>query len=98
MILYHYFEQEKGPLRNLSDLPLQDADRISFTYGDMFPTFSQRICDGREYRNNVYTYQEILQLINQYGLPQIWNPNGEHGPERYIEAQIWYDILPEFCF
>lgn len=173
MVLYHYYERERGPLLNLSDLPIDQAQAIlngikaanntfaahrydgylqrrqelerlvremftqkggrplrpaphyfvveacpwletwylepafirlaasslnksavSFTYGDMFPTFSPRVQDGREYRNQVYTFQEILSLISKYGLPQQWNPNGEHGPERYIEAQVWCDISP----
>jgi len=24
-----------------------------------------------------------------YGLPQEWNADGQGGPERYIEAQVW---------
>lgn len=72
-----------------------DVDTISFTYGDMFPTFSPRVQDGREYRNTVYTYSEILRIIDKYGLPQLWNPNGKHGPERYIEAHVWCDLRPE---
>ena len=26
-----------------------------------------------------------------YGLPQDWNDDGAHGPERYIEVQVWCD-------
>ena len=26
-----------------------------------------------------------------YGLPQEWNADGKGGPDRYIEAQVWYD-------
>ncbi len=66
-----------------------DTDTISFTYGDMFPTFGPRGDDRNEYRKKVYTYEEILQVIQKYGLPQQWNPNGQKGPIRYIEAQIW---------
>ncbi len=174
MTLYHYFERSGGPLRNLSDLPPEEARRVldgiraagsgfaasraegylsrrlelektvramfiskggaprrkaphyfvvercpwletwysdaahialaigaldpsavSFTYGDMFPTFSPRVADGREYRGQVYTHAEILPLIEKYGLPQRWNPDGARGPERYIEAQVWCDLPPE---
>ena len=66
-----------------------DTDTVSFTYGDMFPTFSPRVNDGKEYRNRVYRYEEIVTLIEKYGLPQPWNQDGQHGPERYIEAQVW---------
>ncbi len=104
MILYHYFVVEACPwletwYHNASCIRLpvtiQNENKISFTYGDMFPTFSPCVQDGREYRDNVFTYSEILQLIDKYGLPQNWNPNGEYGPERYIEAQVWYDITSE---
>ena len=68
-----------------------DLDTLSFTYGDLFPTFSPRVTDGREYRRHVYTWEEIQVLIARYGLPQEWNPDGAHGPERYIEVQVWCD-------
>lgn len=68
-----------------------DSGTLSFTYGDLFPTFSSRVRDGREYRRQVYTYNEILPLIQKYGLPQIWNRDGAYGPERYIEVQVWDD-------
>ena len=66
---------------------------VSFTYGDSHPTFSPwpREDDWKEYRRKIYTYEEILALIETYGLPQNWNPDGQFGPERYIEAQVWYD-------
>lgn len=66
-----------------------DTNYISFTYGDMFPVFGPKGDDSKEYRKKVYTYEEILNIINKYGLPQNWNPKGEKGPIRYIEAQIW---------
>jgi hypothetical protein len=166
--LYHYYEQARGPFRNLSDLPLAEAERIlddirlegrvfasrrtrdyltvrrgleervralfiakggsprrtrphylivgpcpwlldwyedgralsiplaafdplvvSFTYGDTFP--AMRFPDGRPYRGQVYTVAELPGLIRRYGLPQEWNPDGDLGPDRYIEAQVWDD-------
>jgi hypothetical protein len=66
-----------------------DKDTISFTYGDLFPTFS--VEDGKEYRKQVYTYSEILEIIKKYNLPQEWNPSG-NPPTRYVECQIWSDI------
>ena len=70
-----------------------DLRTISFTYGDSHPVFSPRInnMDDKEYRRKLYTYDEILELIDKYGLPQDWNNDGVHGPERYIEAHIWCD-------
>ena len=42
-------------------------------------------------KSYIYIYDEILEIINKYGLPQDWNDDGSHGPERYIEAHIWSD-------
>jgi len=62
---------------------------VSFTYGDSFP--AMRYQDGKPYRGQVYTLEELPGLVAKYGLPQEWNPDGEHGPDRYIESQIWDD-------
>lgn len=74
-------------------IPIEKFDKrtISFTYGDSHPTFSDRVNDGKEYRKKLYTYDEILEIIEKYGLPQDWNDDGRHGPEKYIEAHIWSD-------
>ena len=62
---------------------------LSFTYGDTFP--AMRFMDDKPYRGQVYTLDELPGLIEQYGLPQVWNAEGRLGPERYIEAQVWDD-------
>jgi len=74
-------------------LPLSafTPNTLSFTYGDIFPTFSPRVTDDREYRRTVYTLEEILGIIEKYGLPQDWNVDGAFGPERYVEVQVWDD-------
>jgi len=74
-------------------IPIEEFDlrTVSFTYGDSHPTFSDRVNDGKEYRKKLYTYDEILEIISKYGLPQEWNNDGKYGPERYIEAHIWSD-------
>lgn len=68
-----------------------DLSTLSFTYGDSHPTFSDRVNDGKEYRKKLYLYDEILNVIDKYGMPQEWNDDGRFGPERYIEAHIWSD-------
>ncbi len=68
-----------------------DLRTVSFTYGDSHPTFSGKVKDGKEYRNRLYTYDEIIKIIDKYGLPQIWNPDFKHGPEGYVEVQVWSD-------
>lgn len=74
-------------------IPIQEFDirTLSFTYGDSMPTFSPRVDDGKEYRHRLYTYPEILEIIDRYGLPQDWNDDGKYGPERYIEVHVWSD-------
>lgn len=74
-------------------IPLSDFDpnTLSFSYGDLFPTFSDRVSDGREYRRQVYTLAGIREVIRRYGLPQAWNPDGALGPERYVEVHVWDD-------
>jgi hypothetical protein len=66
-----------------------DPEAISLTYGDSFP--AMRFKDGKPYRGQVYTMDELPELIRLYGLPQAWNPDGARGPDRYIEAQVWDD-------
>jgi hypothetical protein len=69
------------------NLDLFDSSIISFTYGDTFPTFYYK--DGKPYRNMIYLKNDLDYLIDNFGLPQKVNKNGELGPDRYIEAQIW---------
>lgn len=64
-----------------------NAELVSFTYGDLFPTM--RYNDGKPYRGKVFTKEEIFEVIKEFGLPQEWNKDGKSGPERYIEAQVW---------
>ena len=71
---------------------------VSFTYGDTFP--AMRYQDGKPYREQVYTLNELPELVRVYGLPQAWNCDGKLGPDRYIEAQVWANeplrqFLPE---
>lgn len=77
-----------------------DPNTVSFTYGDSHPTFSPwpRDDDWKEYRRKLYTYEEILKVIEKYGLPQEWNADGRFGPERYVEAHIWSDeTIRRYC-
>ncbi|MBI5959626.1 MAG: hypothetical protein HY866_12870 [Chloroflexi bacterium] len=72
-------------------VPLAEFDpaAVSLTYGDSFP--AMRYADGKPYRGQVYTLDDLPDLVRQYGLPQVWNSDGKSGPERYIEAQVWDD-------
>ena len=65
---------------------------VSPAEGDgVFFRWVVRVNDGKEYRHRLYTYEEILRIIEKYDLPQNWNDDGKNGPERYIEVQIWTD-------
>lgn len=64
-------------------------DCVSFTYGDSFPAMNYN--DVKPYRRQIYTLNELGEIVRRYGLPQEWNPDGKGGPERYIEAQVWDD-------
>ena len=50
-----------------------------------------RYQDRKKYRLQIYTLNENYQVINEFGLPQEWNAQGNDGPERYIEVQVWHD-------
>ncbi|WMT39682.1 hypothetical protein RE628_20085 [Paenibacillus sp. D2_2] len=73
-----------------------DENTISFTYGDLFPTM--RYQDNKPYRRQVYSKQEIVKVIDEFKMPQEWNRNGDKGPERYIEVQIWDDEVIQRYF
>ena len=68
-----------------------DMQTVSFTYGDTFPTFSPDIADGMEYRNTVYIYEEIIKIIEKYGMPQDKRDKSTFGQPCYVEAQVWSD-------
>ncbi|WP_189011693.1 hypothetical protein [Paenibacillus marchantiophytorum] len=71
-----------------------NLNAISFTYGDSFP--AMRVQDGKPYRGQVYTFEELPRLLELYGLPQVWNCDGSLAPERYIEAQVWDDEVLKY--
>ena len=68
-----------------------DLDTVSFTYGDSMPAFSPTLKSEKEYFHKLYTYSEIIFIIEKYDLPQNWNDDGKYGYERYIEACVWSD-------
>lgn len=76
-------------------IPIEEFDKnvISFTYGDSFPTFDPTHGESQEYRQNVYTYDEIWDIIKKYGMPQdmTFTDDIPYWKPRYVEAQIWND-------
>ena len=75
-----------------------DMKTVSFTYGDTFPTFSPKVTDDLEYRRKVYTYNEILVIIEKYGMPQDFWAEPIFAQPAYVEAQVWSDIpIKYYC-
>lgn len=71
-------------------------ESISFTYGDLFPTM--RYVDDKPYRKQIHTKNEIKKVIDLFGFPQDWNKDGDKGPERYIEVQVWdNEVIKKYC-
>ena len=83
---FNHMDNIKKPLDEFN------MDTVSFTYGDSFPTFfSPQFGDKLEYRLNVYTHEEIWEIIDRYGFPQD-NPKEYCS---YVEAQVWSDSIIE---
>ena len=81
-------------------IPIKEFDMktVSFTYGDTFPTFSPNVTDDLEYRRKVYTYDEILVIIEKYGLPQDSWDEPIFAKPCYVEAQVWSDTpIKYYC-
>jgi hypothetical protein len=78
---------------NYIKIPINEFDlhTVSFTYGDTFPTFSPNITDGMEYRKKVYTYEEIVLIIEKYGMPQDKWDKPIYAQPCYVETQVWSD-------
>ena len=72
-------------------IPIDEFDKstVSFTYGDSFPTFKPIFDEEPEY--NLYLYDEILEIIQQQGMPPSRNDDMSWLEPSYIEAQVWSD-------
>lgn len=90
--LYSWYEEPafiKIPIEKF------DIKTLSFTYGDMHPTFSSIVNDGKEYRKKLYDYNGIIDVITRHGLPQEHDFAGEMGFPYYVEVQVWSDEVIE---
>jgi hypothetical protein len=84
-------------------IPLKEFNpkHISFTYGDSMPIFSPELNDGREFWQNVFSYEQITNLVKKYGLPSSHAvyENSEGGSHKRalkcIEAQVWDNEIIE---
>lgn len=84
-----FIKQKHFPNSIAIDLNCIDKRYISFTYGDSIPTFDDQFNNNKEYHHNIYTFDEILKLIEKYDFPQKWNACEKYGYENYIEVQVW---------
>lgn len=78
---------------NCIKIPVEgfDMSTVSFTYGDSMQHADPGPFNDMPYKNQVYTYDEILIIINEYGWikkSDDWN----WSMPCYIEAQLWSDV------
>ena len=67
-----------------------DMSTVSFTYCDSMQYITESWFDNETYGIEVFTYGEILGIVDQYG----WKSekvNQQNGKPRFIEAQLWSD-------
>lgn len=78
----------------LSSVP---APLVSFTLTDSFFNFRETSLRGlpiprRTYHGELFTYQELPNLIRQHGVPgDAWRSDPHRRFDVYIEAQLWGD-------
>ena len=66
---------------------------VSFSYGDSFIEHHPEHHDQTNYRERVYTYNEILKIIEERGWPHdLVTPESPFWFPSYIEAQVWCSI------
>lgn len=93
------FFSSANPMKLKIPLSLFDSDMISFTYPDSMPSFNiPRVERGKSYlkpfHGQVFTKDEITEVVNTYGLPgDRWKVEEAWRYDRFIEAQIW-DVRP----
>jgi hypothetical protein len=78
---------------NFIKIPVEEFDMstVSFTYGDSMQHADPGPFYDKPYKNQVYTYDEILEVINKYGWI-VKADNWHWGIPCYIEAQLWSDV------
>lgn len=84
-------------------IPLSEFNpfTVSFTYGDSFAILNPALFGKEEYWNKVYFADEIIEIVDRYGLPPYINYDFKRGiyPTdkdinnhlKYVEAHIWSD-------
>ena len=78
---------------NFIKIPVDEFDMstVSFTYGDSMQHADPGPFNDKPYKNQVYTYNEILKIIEEYGWI-VKTDNWHWGIPCYIEAQLWSDV------
>jgi predicted DNA-binding antitoxin AbrB/MazE fold protein len=62
MKLYHYFEKEKGPFNNLSDLRLSEAEKVLSEIRGTEEIFASK--RDMSYMKKRFEYKDIVRKIN----------------------------------
>ena len=93
------FFSATNPIKLQLPLALFSSDMISFTYPDSMPSLAIATdTTGRahSYRKpihgQVFTWEEIGEIVNEYGIPgDRWKTEEHWRYDRFIEAQVWDD-------
>ena len=86
MFLYHYFERAKGPLLNLSDLPLQQAQDILDDIKDANNTFASHRDQGYLERR-----QGLEQIVRDIFISKGGNPTRKAPHYFVVECCPWLE-------
>ena len=93
------FFSDENPVKLQIPLSLFGTDMISFTYPDSMPSLAIAMDTtgrGDLYRKpihgQVFTLEEIIEVIQEYGMPgDKWKTEEHWRYDRFIEAQVWDD-------
>jgi len=80
-----------------------DYNTVSFTYGDSLAVFNPTLNTGEEWWGKVFFYNEMVKLIDKYGLPEdppyhmnkCIFPKDKHINDclKFVEAHVWDDTV-----
>jgi len=77
MYLYHYYDKSTAPFLNLSDLSPTEAEAVMCSIRKNKPDTQAAKRQPSYIKDRLY-YEEILTIIDKYGLPQDWNNDGKY--------------------
>jgi hypothetical protein len=70
---------------------------VTFTYSDSMASFAtgteaKHMADRREYHGRVFVLDEIIDLVDRFGLPgDRWKTDHSLRYDKFVEVQVWDD-------